>query len=73
MQPKPVPEIQTYRRDEKAEVMGYSKWTSVESETEEGYSHWTDGDGKSKMRMPISEAMKLVKQRGLPAAQPATP
>ena len=57
VQPEPQVEIKDFRRKE----------TIKENQV----AHWTDGDGKTVLRMPISSAMKLVKERGLPAAKAA--
>lgn len=41
---------------------------------ENQYAHWTDDDGKRVLRMKLSDAMHIIKQRGaLPKAAPAPP
>ena len=58
IQAKPIPDIQKLRTDE------YLK--------ENEYAHWTDGDGKRALRIKLSTAMDIIKQRGvLPSAGPA--
>lgn len=44
------------------------KFRADEYEVERSYAHWKDGDGKTSLRIPVSRAMEIIKQHGLPQA-----
>jgi hypothetical protein len=44
------------------------KFRADEYDAEHSYAHWKDGDNKESLRIPISRAMEIVKQHGLPKA-----
>ncbi len=49
------------------------KFRADEYNAERSYSHWTDGDGKTSLRIPISRAMEIVKATGLQKPVKAEP
>jgi hypothetical protein len=43
------------------------RFRAEEYRVEHAYEHWTDGDGKQSLRIPIERALAIVKEKGLPA------
>ena len=57
LQKDPIADIHRFRADE--------------YRVEHAYEHWTDGDGKKSLRIPVERALEIVKEKGLPAPKPA--
>ncbi len=57
LQKDPIADIHRFRADE--------------YRVEHAYEHYSDGDGKKSLRIPVDRALEIVKEKGLPAAKPA--